>query len=273
MRDFLLNSENTLDEEQIDYLNRSGQKVLLPCRWIWFNDRIKLAFFPDGCVPLGDACSALSLNDACAVLKELISEVRLLEKLPQMTPENLVLDVDSLYLDEEKMELRALYLPVTAEEEIRNSRIYVRRVYAVLEELLERTDDGETVIRQINFQKEQAPGDWELLKEALDKREAVQNETITLRGTGKNEGRVFTAGHEDFLVGSDGDKAALVLDAADSVEPEHAMIGWNEISFYVIDFNTQSGTFVNDTRISPRTQIPIGPGSVIRFGDTAFVVE
>ena len=57
------------------------------------------------------------------------------------------------------------------------------------------------------------------------------------------------------------------------MEAVHAEIGWNDISFYVKDLGSEYGTFVNDTRIAPDTPVPIGKGSIVRFGNFAFRVE
>ncbi|MBR2188928.1 MAG: FHA domain-containing protein [Eubacterium sp.] len=273
MREFLLNSGNRLDPRQIEYMNHSGQSLLLPCVWIRFNDRMKLAFFPDGCTPVSALLPGLSVDEVCQSAKVLLDYVMTLEQVPEITLENMVWDMDAIYLTDDLREMRLLYLPVEMPDEVRESHIYVRRIYAVIEEMLERVEGGDTIIRQVEFQKEQAMGDWSLLKNALDKRIPEQSDRLVLRGQGDLEAVRFEIGQETFRIGSDHERVRVFIDDADQIDPVHAVIGWNDISFYVMDLGSRNGTYVNDTQIAPNTQVPIGSGSILRLAGYAFEIE
>ena len=273
MREFLLNSESVLDPEQISYMNEGQQETLLPCRWIHFNDRIKLAFFPENCSPISMLIPQLTLDEVCQAAKKLLDEVSALEQVPAITLENMVWDMDAIYLTRENGALKLLYLPILPDEAVTSSGIYIRRIYALLEEMLERVEGGETIIRQIEYQKTQDMGNWGLLKEALDKRVPMQSDTIRLIGIDRASGMDFTVGTELFRIGSDENLSDAVLDAADGINAVHTVIGWNEISFYVMALESESGTWLNDTRLTPNTEVPIGAGSVIRVGDYSFLID
>ena len=273
MREFLLNSESVLDPEQIAYMNSDEQGTLLPCRWIHFNDRLKLAFFPENCSPISMLLPQLSLDEVCEAAKRLLDEVMVLEAVPAVSLENMVWDMDAIYLMKETGALQMLYLPILPDDSVRNAGIYVRRIYALLEEMLERVEGGETIIRQIEYQKTQEMGNWNHLKEALDKRIPMQSDTILLIGMDQADGMQFKIGTKLFRIGSDEKLADAVLDPAEGIEAVHAVIGWNDISFYVMALESSIGTWLNDTKLAANTEVPIGAGNVIRIAGYSFLIE
>ena len=126
---------------------------------------------------------------------------------------------------------------------------------------------------QIEYQKTQDMGNWILLKEALDKRIPMQSDTIRLIGMDKAVGMEYAIGTELFRIGSDENLSDAVLEDGDEVGAVHAVIGWNDISFYVMSLDHNSGTWLNDTKLTPNTEIPIGAGNVIRIAGYSFLIE
>ena len=272
MREFLLNSEELLDKDALQFLQHEEKKGLIPCSWIRFNDKIKLLYFTDSYETLESHLAQMSLDDVCGIGKALLKRVIDLEGNTAISLENLVWDLDSLYLNE-KDEIFGLCLPAVLPLESLNSQIYKKRVYAILEEMLTRVEGGEEVCRQIEFQKEREFGDWNSLQNALEKRRPEEDETILLKGINTPEPQNFQIGHEKFQIGADPDQVDGLILGNDQISPVHAVIGWNGINFYVMDFNSEKGTYINDQRIASMTQIPIGKGSVLRFADCTFNVE
>ncbi|RHV90097.1 FHA domain-containing protein [Lachnospiraceae bacterium OF09-33XD] len=100
-----------------------------------------------------------------------------------------------------------------------------------------------------------------------------EDEMILLKGVNTPEPQSFRIGHEKYRIGTDGEQADGVISGVNTVSPVHAVVGWNDISFYVMDLDSANGTFVNDQKIAPMSQVPIGKGSVLRFADCTFNVE
>ena len=128
------------------------------------------------------------------------------------------------------------------------------------------------VCRQIVYQKEKAFGNWNMLMNALDRRAPEEDEVLVLKSINTPEVLTFRVHHEDFRIGTDPEAEGLIK-GVDTISPLHAMIGWNEISFFVKDLGSTGGTFVNDTRLTPNMEVPIGQGTVLRFADCTFNVE
>ena len=272
MREFILNSEELLDREAYHFLETGEDKGLLPCTWIRFNDKIKLFYFTDGCEVLGDRLNDMDLDEICRVGKEILERIKDLEGFSAISLENLVWDVDSIYLNGSG-QVFLLCLPAVIPAESLTSQIYLKRVYAILEEMLEHTEGGAEVCRQIEFQKERAFGNWKSLQDALERRMPEEDEEIVLKSVNTPEALTFQIGHEEFRLGSDAEQADGIISGVNTISPLHAIVGWNEISFYVMDMDSANGTFVNDQKIAPRSQVPIGKGSVLRFADCTFNVE
>lgn len=272
MRDFLLNSEELLDRGAAAFIKSGEAGELLPCYCVRFNDRIKLAYYPDGCQPLEKKVEGISLDDACAVAQKVLAEVSHLETYEEISMENIVWDMDSIYLDEEN-HVYFICIPAVIPAETERSQIYVRRVYGLVEDLVGSREGSEEVKRQIDYQKEQSFGDWNALSEALEKRAPEEDERIVLRSINTPEPLTFRIGHEIFRIGSDEENADGVIKGVATVSPVHAEIGWNDINFYVKDLDSVNGTFVNDQRIAPQSEVPIGTGTVLRIADCTFSVE
>ena len=272
MREFLLNSEELLDRDACHFLEEGKESGLFPCVWIRFNDKIKLFYDTDGFRALSELLPGMKLDEICRVGRAVLDRIETLESLSAISLENLVWDTDSIYLDEGG-QVFLLCLPAVLPAESLNSQIYLKRVYALLEEMLEHTEGGTEVCRQIEFQKEREFGKWESLKDALERRMPEEDEDIILKSVNTPDALAFQVGHEEYRIGSDAGQADGVISGVNTVSPLHAVVGWNEISFYVMDMDSTNGTFVNDQRIAPRTQVPIGKGSVLRFADCTFNVE
>lgn len=276
MREFLLNSEDLLDREAVAFMEREGQLAgLFSCSWIHFNDKIKLAYFTDGCTPLSDFWTGIDIDTACAVSKALLDRVTGLEKYRgEISLENIVWDPDSIYTDGANR-IFLICLPAVLPPESETSGIYKKRIYSLIDDMVSDKEGGVFVSRQINYQKQKNFGNWEVLRSTLDLREGTGDETdlITIRSINTPEPVIFSVGRDRFTVGSDPDIADGVVPGGGSVEAEHAVIGWNGINHFVMDMGSSAGTYVNDQKIVPDTEVPVGEGTVLRFGEYTFNVE
>lgn len=263
MRDFLMHN---IDEKQLSSMKE--QDGFLPCTWIRYNDKIKLAVMTDGYRPF----ERKGLEETCRFAKALLTLVMKLEAIDGISMENIAWNLESVYQKDEDGSPALIYLPTKLAED-GTSDIYVRRIYAILEEMLEASEGGDLLIRQIEHHKEKDYADWTALSEALDKRPLTEDDKIVLRSVNTPDPISFEIGHNDFLIGSDKLTVDGYLDFPDRIGMQHATIGWNEISFTIVDHGSAHGTYVNHTKLTPNMQVPIGKGSVIRFADLTFNVE
>ena len=272
MRDFLLNSEGLLDRFAVSCMEDARQDGLLPCRWIRFNDRIKLGYFTEGYRVLTDEREKYTIDELCEVGIRLLERIENLESYPQISLENVVWDDDSIYLDRQK-NVFLICLPAVIPEETLRSQIYIKRVYALLVELFEGRN-AEEIIRQIDYQQKKHFGNWASLREVLERAMVDDDEdTLILRSINTPTPLRFVIGHNDFLIGTDAGEVSGVITDVETVSPVHALIGWNEIGHFIIDKGSEGGTFVNDQQITPNIEVPIGKGTVLRFADCTFNVE
>lgn len=273
MREFLLNSEEQLDQEAVSFLREKGEEYgLFPCSWVYYNDRIKVVCFQDAYRPVYEALPEMDLDETCDIAKAVLRRIRALEECPQISLENVVWDQESLYLNE-RNQINMICLPAVVPKEVHNSQTYVKRVYALLLEMISRKTGGDIVCRQIIHQQDTAPEDWESLENALDRRAPEEDESLILKSINTPAVLTFFVRHELFRIGTDPAEADGLIRGVDTVSPLHAEIGWNEINFYIRDLNSENGTFVNNQRITPGIEVPIGEGTVLRFADYTFSVE
>jgi hypothetical protein len=272
VKEFLLNSKDMIDPIQLQWMRSGTYQKLLDCRWIRFNAKIKFAYFPDGCVALSDFRQDADLDALCRAGKLFLEAIEETTADRKLSPANFVLDLESIFLTKDRSAVRLVYLPAVVRDESKDRDIFIRRVYAVLTELFDGVEGGDTMNRQIEYQMNQKLGDFASLRQTLDKR--VPEEDSSIRLQSMSEGGVsFEIDHETFRIGTDPSLSDGVLPRESGLGGAHAEIGWNEISFYVIDLGEKGGTFVNDTQIASGTQVPIGKGSRIRFGTLDFIVE
>ena len=72
MREFLLNSEELLDRNALAFLENGEIWGLLPCHFVRFNEKVKLAYFTEGYTPLGERLPYMSLDEVCYVGQRLL---------------------------------------------------------------------------------------------------------------------------------------------------------------------------------------------------------
>ncbi len=272
MREIFLNSQELLDVNALALLNRDEIPGLLTCSMVRWNERIQLCYFVDDMVTLTRRKASLSLDELTAICSDILVTLINIENYPDLSAENVSWDMDSIYIDEDN-DAYLICLPAVLPVDALESRIFVRRVYALLEEIFSDVPGGEAVCRQMEAARNKNFGDWQSLKEALSSRIAVEEEMLTLKSVNTAEPFVFKIGHEDYYIGADPEKCQGCILGAISVSPLHALIGWNDISYYLVDLGSREGTYLNDIRIMPHTQVPFGKGSIIKFAECTFTVE
>ncbi len=272
MREFFLNSQELLDINALNLLDREEIPGLLTCKKILWNDRVQLCYFLDGMTSLESKKEQLSLDELTAVCSQILTMLVEIESYPDLSAENVSWDMDSIYLDEDN-DVSLICLPAVLPIEALESRIYMKRVYALMDEVFQDVSGGEAVRRQMEAARNKAFGDWLGLKDALSSRVAVEETMITLRSVNTPEPFVFEIGHEDFYIGTDPEQCKGCILGAISVSPVHALIGWNDISFFIKDLGSREGTYLNDIKITPQTPVPFGKGSIIKFAECTFTVE
>ena len=274
IREYMLNSEELMDRSAVMFLQAPESRAcgLIPCRWIRFNDRIKLAYDISDLTPLASLLPTFSLDALCVLIKEVLTDIEHLEQAGRVSLENVIWDTDSVYLDEGG-HVRLICLPALIQDDFADSMIYKKRIYALVMELLLTKPGGDQVARQAEYRQEQDFGNWEALRDTLDRRVPEEDEILVLRSVNTPQNLCFRIGHESFAIGSDPAQCNGVIAGTEIVSPLHAVIGWNDISFYIEDKGSTYGTYVNDQRIAPLTEVPVGSGTVIRFADYTFSVE
>ena len=270
MRDFFFHSEELLDKNALAFLEKENIPGILPCRWVRWNSMIQLVYFNDNLVPLSHKVDEMTLDELRDVGKDIIDYIKAIEEQMDLSPENIVWDMDSIYLDED-YQVYMICLPAVIPLESLESKIYVKRLYSILNDIFMRCPTGDFVCRQIEAQRVKDTENWDELKEAIDRQEPDDVETLVLRSINAPEPVEFTIEHSDFIIGSDETVDGYL--ALPGISPEHARIGWNEVSFFVQDLGSEQGTYLNDVQIQPEIDVPLGSGSILKFGDYTFNVE
>ena len=272
MREFLFNSEELLDSSALDYLAQGEVTGILPCRIVKWNRVLQLVYFTDGFESARNLLMDMSADELREIGIDILEYVSLVENSEVLSPENIVLDADSIYLDGNN-QAYVICLPAVLPPEIQESGIYIKRVYALLLEMFSSAEGTEDICKRIEMQQEKAEGDWQGLIDVLSRSEMPEDDSLMLKSVNTREPVTFIINKELFRIGSDPSQADGCIFGSSEVSPLHAIIGWNEINYYVQDLGSAGGTCVNDVRISPNVQIPVGRGNILRFADCTFSVE
>ena len=86
-------------------------------------------------------------------------------------------------------------------------------------------------------------------------------------------GEKIELGKPSFVLGKNPEKSDYAVADNTNISRVHAVITTRNGRYYVMDQNSTNGTFINDQKIAPMSQVPIGKGSVLRFADCTFNVE
>ena len=272
MRDFLLKAPELLDREAMETVNSLADTGLIPCKSVRVNEKVRLVYCRDAYEVLADVFEALTMEEIRDAAGGILRQAQAVLETPGLYLENLILDMDSIYL-ENRETVHMICLPAVMHEDTLQDQISAKRLYTLLEEMFEDRPGGEETARQIRYQKEKSFGDWGSLAEALHKRTPEEYEALLLRSVNTPRELLFRVGHENFVIGSETGEADGLILGMEGIAPCHAEIGWNEIGYYVKDLGSLEGTYVNDQKITPDVEIPIGMGTVLRFAGCTFTVE
>lgn len=92
---------------------------------------------------------------------------------------------------------------------------------------------------------------------------------LQYRGSGMEED--FSLEKTPFVIGKDGDRSDGIL-KADTVSRIHARIMYIDQAYYIEDYNSANGTFLNGDLMPPYTLMPFGKNDRIIFGTEEYVV-
>ena len=168
MRETYLNSEELLDKAALDILRQGLVPGLADGRALHYNQRIKILYRLDDLFSVEERLEELSLDQVCGIGTQILDKLIAVEAQEGLVPDNLVLDMSGIYMDESGC-VTAVYVPVILPEDPLIEPIYRKRIYALLEELLEKKEGGETITEEIESYNENNFGDWNALKEALNR--------------------------------------------------------------------------------------------------------
>lgn len=272
MKEYLINSESLLNKESLRFLQADQEKGLISCKWVRFNEKIKLVYFEDGYTSLTSMLRTMTLEQLCEIGSNLIKLIIRLENYSEFTPESLTLDMDNIYIGEDNS-VYCIYVPIELPDASVNDPIYVKRIYAIFEEMCDVVKEGADIWRRMEYEKANNLGNWTSLLGILDDPYAETNNLIYLKGINTPGDVVFQVGQEEFVIGSDRNQVDGFIDAETEISPVHARILWDENGFYVMDMDSIGGTYVNDKKIDPMTKVKIGIGSVLRFAEYTFSIE
>lgn len=74
----------------------------------------------------------------------------------------------------------------------------------------------------------------------------------------------------EMSIGSQADNDLILRDRY--VSGHHASLRWDGVSWWVEDFGSTNGTFVNQQRLNPNTPVSMLAGSIFEVGDVSFEV-
>ncbi len=272
MREFLFNSEELLDRPALEYLSSGDISGILSCRVVHWNRVLQLVYYTDGFEAFRNILPELSTDELKEIGIDILEYVMIVENNEVLSAENIILDIDSIYLDSNN-QAYVICLPAVLQPGTRESGIYIKRVYALLLEMFSSVPFGDELCKRVEMQQEKAEGDWQNLIEVLSRGEIPEDGFLMLKSVNTSEPVTFIVKKELFRIGSDPFQTDGLIPGSSGVSPLHALIGWNDINYYVQDLGSSGGTCVNDVRISPNVQVPVGRGNVIRFADCTFSVE
>lgn len=93
------------------------------------------------------------------------------------------------------------------------------------------------------------------------------NEIPFLLNLRTNE-KILISSHQ-FVIGTSNSCNYILSDRC--ISRKHLMLIKEEDAWYVIDFDSTNGTYLNNTKLHPEAQVKINNGDVIKIGNTSFI--
>lgn len=293
-RSFFLKNDNAFSVT--DYRVMCGQERsgLVRCEKVIYNGKIKLLYFTEGYKALEELAPYLNERNFMHLVSDFAGNLIQIKDNGFFECENLMMDIGHIMVDEKRMKMELLYLPIeniqhttqyntkSLDDQVRLVLTKMIQSNVVLSErirnefLLLMVDPGITLDRlysEINNRWFGKIDDSKDNPHSQKKTAGNDGEPLTLVLTNSAENLNFRVCRKTFTIGRKSDIVDGVIKGYKTVGREHCRILYKDGQYYVKDLDSKNGTYVNEKRVQPDEEVLLVEGVKFRVAEVGFELK
>lgn len=282
---FLLNDNNNFSITDYKVLRGQIRGGLARCEKVLFNGRIKLLYLTDGCTALENLLLRMDERLFVSVLTDILKVFIDIKENGFLESQRLLVTPEYIFVDENTMKVRMIYLPVDIRMSHSFTQLYQLRP-VIIRLLHAGTRFSAGFLQRITmlFSDEQFSLN-EIYNELLSQCNhsgALVPET----SQGKNGGKVLTMlsmnepvlikfciDKRDFSIGRDAGHVDGAIMGNPVVGRKHCHVLYRDGDYYIEDDSSKNGTFLNGVKLEKGAPKKIPENACIRIANISFEVR
>lgn len=297
-RSFCMKDNGTFSVTDYRVMQGYSQGGLIHCEKVNYNGKVKLLYFTSRLKRLGEVVPYINDSSFFQLISDFVGNLLRMSENGFFECGNLLLDGEHIMVDESRMKIMLMYLPV--EQPLTSGQTFGGMAKEVLAKtaqagmmLSEKSKNDflrmlsetgfslEGLHEKINSRwmtdlREEVPVLPEEEIPPVDKSRQVQEsgKKILVLETVDNESReVFRIFKDSFVIGRKEGAVDGVISGHMLVSRRHCRILHKFGGYLVEDLNSQNGTFVNGERVTPGNSARLEQGMLLRVADVSFRVD
>lgn len=287
---FLLMDNTKLSMTDYRVMKAQMKDGLVRCEKLLFNGRIKLLYMTENYRTLEEVLLEVNEPIFLGLLSDVLRVISDIRENGFLEVRNLLLNPSCIFVDEIKMKVQLIYLPV--EHELEHISVFEGRWKEMMELLITSNDN----FPQIKKKKLQ---------------EMFRNETLSLKDlSAELERQIWKLSHEvpirsitepippecnsgirnlvmvsssprlkfhiekrDFVIGREVVRVDGIIRGRKTVGRQHCKIKYKNGKYYMEDLRSKNGTFVDGKRVVPGQEVELSDQSQVQVADVNFFVK
>ena len=282
---FLLKDNTKWSATDYRIMKAQMKDGLLRCEKLMFNGKIKLLYMTENYRTLEDVLLEVNEMNFLGLLADTLRVISDIRENGFLEVRNLLLKPSCIFVDEIKMKVQLIYLPV--EHELEHMNIFEGRWKKVMETFITsnanfsqmKKNELCAMLRNETFSLKELSDElgkqnWKVSYERIipDTNESIENERNLIM-VSQIPVFIFCVEKRDFVIGREVMKVDGVINNRKTVGRQHCKIKYRNGKYYMEDLNSKNGTFVDGKRVLPGQDMELSDQSKVQVADVGFIIK
>lgn len=283
----LMIKDNTLFSVT-DYKVMKGEilKNLVPCVKLLYNGHVKLVYLTEQYRTVKEILPHTEESDVLYLLVDMLQCIKNICDNGFLVCDRLLLDMKYLYVDEKKMKIHLLYVPIEANTD--SSDTLTENIISIIMEMLDNAalfdEERKKSLQQELLDEDISLDDFSRILEQKCRlsgkytnkkvEENIPEEnTLVLSSVNSVQPILFRIDKDNFIIGRGYEEVDGTIPDHKTIGRRHCKVIKKEDHYYIEDLNSKNGTYVNNRRLSANERIPLEKGDILKLADIVLKVE
>lgn len=284
---YILNNNKLLYETGFKVLDYQSNKALLRCQQMYQNGCLRLMYNYSGLIPLQKILNECRKQDISKIIYSITEIIDETKENGFLKCENIDMDANRIFISPEDRSVKMICLPLIGISKYPDLEAVKIALFNALSPVL--IESGYFTVEELEelLLIQNKPSQPAVQDEPIQQTESIdptpsrrrfswlfgKKQRLVLSSSNIQPKIEFVIGSDPFIIGKSSSGADGALDQFNAVSRRHCRIYYDDGKFFVNDFNSTNGTYVNDNRIIGNEALPLNKGDRLRIADIIFIVQ